>query len=604
MVFSHNGNRLAGVTTHFGNVYLWDFEASPVLRHLRTSGGPPVASVFFSERDLLGVLRDQLSAGTPRIATWDLSGPNDELDPASGNATEQLNKELGDQRLKDLVNLMEPKPASPPAGLRDSLCDRPLRGFARTADGTLGLCVHGDGTFTILRLVSELPQAKGRSGFGGDDPVSRLAIGRFDTHGATIVLFGPGKDERSPRQDSLDRLKPLVAALNPIKAEHPSPSDRVIRTDGPGPVAFSPDGRCVAIKRYQRQVEVIERDPGHPALVVDIEGTGASALCFTRDSSTLIMGGDDGLVRLRHLRPRPEAMVLAGHAERGQAREAWSVAFSPDGHTVASAGDDNLIRIWDPSTERELARLEGHNMLVTSIAFAPDSRSLVSGSFDPDSRIILWDLSKKLPPKRLAGHAANVLAVAISPDGHTIASGGRDQIAIRWNADDGRRLDTITEHSDWVDALAFSPDGGILASGGLDRRIVLSDTSTGLSRRIDYADQVFALRFSPDGKRLYSAHHGGAVLSRDIASDQSVTILPGHGSNVRGLAVSPDGQTLATAGDDATVRLYDLDTGQELLCLTGFKIRVNAVAFSPDGMSLAAADHSGAVTIWKARPSP
>ena len=51
------------------------------------------------------------------------------------------------------------------------------------------------------------------------------------------------------------------------------------------------------------------------------------------------------------------------------------------------------------------------------------------------------------------------------------------------------------------------------------------------------------------------------------------------------------------------MRVWDAVTGQELLCLTDCKARVNAVAFSPDGYTLAAADHTGAVTLWRARPA-
>jgi eukaryotic-like serine/threonine-protein kinase len=65
---------------------------------------------------------------------------------------------------------------------------------------------------------------------------------------------------------------------------------------------------------------------------------------------------------------------------------------------------------------------------------------------------------------------------------------------------------------------------------------------------------------------------------------------------------NPHGQTLASGGEDKTARIWDTITGQERLRLTDCKARVNALAFSPDGDTLAAADHSGAMTLWSAKP--
>jgi WD40 repeat protein len=48
--------------------------------------------------------------------------------------------------------------------------------------------------------------------------------------------------------------------------------------------------------------------------------------------------------------------------------------------------------LWDVATGKELRRVEGHAGLVRSVAFAPDGRWLVSGSFDGSVR--LWRLAK------------------------------------------------------------------------------------------------------------------------------------------------------------------------------------------------------------------
>ena len=81
----------------------------------------------------------------------------------------------------------------------------------------------------------------------------------------------------------------------------------------------------------------------------------------------------------------------------------WQCAVSPDGRYVASARDHEdtielLERVQGARVPelRRLATLAGHRGPVTALAFAPDSRTLVSGG--ADSSILLWDTASQLSP--------------------------------------------------------------------------------------------------------------------------------------------------------------------------------------------------------------
>ncbi len=52
---------------------------------------------------------------------------------------------------------------------------------------------------------------------------------------------------------------------------------------------------------------------------------------------------------------------------------------------------DSTITVWDLATGREVRRIEGHLAMVNVAAFAPDGRSLISGS--SDCTAMVWDVS-------------------------------------------------------------------------------------------------------------------------------------------------------------------------------------------------------------------
>jgi hypothetical protein len=59
-----------------------------------------------------------------------------------------------------------------------------------------------------------------------------------------------------------------------------------------------------------------------------------------------------------------------------------AVAFSSDGALLAGAGRDGSIRLWDAHTGTLRGVLGGHEEAITSLAFAPDGRTLAAGSDD------------------------------------------------------------------------------------------------------------------------------------------------------------------------------------------------------------------------------
>ncbi|KAJ3060304.1 hypothetical protein HDU99_005981, partial [Rhizoclosmatium hyalinum] len=128
-------------------------------------------------------------------------------------------------------------------------------------------------------------------------------------------------------------------------------------------------------------------------------------------------------------------------------------------------------KVWGPFT------LVGHSKEVNSVAYSPDSKTVVSVS--NDKTVKLWSVETGECVKTLVGHSGDVLSVAYSPDSKTLVSGSKDETVKLWSVETGECVKTFVGHSNWVRSVAFSPDGNTVVSGAEDKTIKLWSVETG-----------------------------------------------------------------------------------------------------------------------------
>ena len=96
-----------------------------------------------------------------------------------------------------------------------------------------------------------------------------------------------------------------------------------------------------------------------------------------------------------------------------------------------TASGGNTARIWDAATQAQIAMLKGHDATVSSAAFSPDGRRVVTASSDKTARI--WDAATQAQIADLRGHDDRVLSAAFSPDGRRVVTASDDQTARIWD---------------------------------------------------------------------------------------------------------------------------------------------------------------------------
>src|ERR1700722_15137209 len=112
-----------------------------------------------------------------------------------------------------------------------------------------------------------------------------------------------------------------------------------------------------------------------------------------------------------------ERLTLKEHPDRVS-----SVAFAPDGKTLATGCWDGTVRLWETATGKELTVLRGHADWVMGVAFSRDGKTLVSASMDKTIR--LWDVASGKEQAVLRGAKMAIFCLALSPDGKRVATGG------------------------------------------------------------------------------------------------------------------------------------------------------------------------------------
>jgi WD40 repeat protein len=160
----------------------------------------------------------------------------------------------------------------------------------------------------------------------------------------------------------------------------------------------------------------------------------------------------------------------------------YSVAVSPDGKTAAAAMADGRVLTFDfPGLNLDsVAEANRHQAIVRAVAFSPNGQWLASAGLD--GLVLLTPRKPKAKPIVLADHSAGVESLAFAPDSSQLATGSRDS-RVRLHTIEGRLLRTFQGVGEPPNATGFAQAPRVLCLDWSEAGLI-GGTSTGYVFRL------------------------------------------------------------------------------------------------------------------------
>jgi cytochrome c len=279
----------------------------------------------------------------------------------------------------------------------------PVRALAITQDGTSAISGSFDTSAIRWSLEKGAAAQVLRFHDGAVNAVALLRDGRAVTSGedTRIAIWKPG--EPKPAIVLQGHKAPVVSlAVSPDGATLASASwDHTARLwslaggeprvleghkDNVNGVAFTPDGKSVVTAGYDTTLRIWPLAGGAPEVVT--LPTPLNTVAVAPDGE-IVTAGADGKVYFLTASGQLKGELGIGNVPM------IAVTVSPDGKLVAAAGIRGSVAIIDRATRSIERTLVGPGLPVWSVAFFPDSRTLLTGG--TDRMIRRWDAIKGEP---------------------------------------------------------------------------------------------------------------------------------------------------------------------------------------------------------------
>jgi WD40 repeat protein len=403
----------------------------------------------------------------------------------------------------------------------------------------------------------------------------------------------------------------------------------VQRFDFGGPivsVAVSPDGQVIAVASSN---EIALFDAELNPITKITEGLGVvQSLAFRQDDAGLLLatGGcvaagcseSKGLITFWEIANQGATPISQQQVHSFLVK---AVAFSPDGKTLVTGSYDQTVILWDISSLTSPVMLgnpiQAHLSFVNGVVFAPDGETIISAG--DDRKILVWDIARPSEVALLGspsqGHNAPISAIAFSPDGTKFASASNDNSVILWDWNANSRALQIhlrlLGHTGFVKSVAFNGDGSILASAGFDNRIILWDTATGeqigpaLTVHTNAVNSIAFGTQESEGRQLTYLISGGddrTVIRWDLSARQPLNRTAETTTQISQQLEATNGNYNASAsGFEVNLE----SGGQDFLTLDGFDSPVQYVNFDQQHLLTTDQDQLNPprVTSWNIDPT-
>ncbi len=381
-------------------------------------------------------------------------------------------------------------------------------------------------------------------------------------------------------------------------------------------LAFSPDGNLLVTGSEDGTIHIWDvRTGSHKStlsLSTEDRTVSVSSLTFLPDGSKFISGTADGTISVW------ETEIRFG---KHRCLETFGIggglaymAFNLSGNLLAFGTNSGIIELWQIDSTQiigeeirtfQLNTSNNRQYGVSSLAFSPDSRTLVSG--DIDGNIHVWDTAEDQHFAAFKGHSSSVLSFVFKSDGDTLTSMSEDGTIVSWDTSTGKRKTIFTEHLTKIKSLEYGfEDHTLISISEIEKDSPYSDNDETDNDKNDllhilhiwdmetyvpeatftaHSYDIESSKLSPDGRVFAIRDKDKRLHLWNLENCSPKVILEDRFKTLEYIEFNHDSRFLACWNSD-TIILWDVETGEQKPTLSEELNGIESVTFSPDGSTL------------------